>query len=110
MIEQYPEFVGRTEFTEIFDANTRGGLLQPSGDARKARGLKIPEGPTPQEREEHEISHEPYRAWCPACVAGRGRSDAHRERDHHEDALATVAFDYGYFGDCVDCVSYLFYL
>ena len=55
LIETHQEFTRRTEFTELFDVDTRGGLLQPSGDARKARGLKIPHGPTPQEREEHEL-------------------------------------------------------
>ena len=37
---------------------------------------KAPNEPTKEEREAHEILHEPYRAWCRACVAGRGRSDA----------------------------------
>ena len=39
---------------------------------------KRTEQPTAAEVQEHEISgHEPYRSWCRACVAGRGRADAH---------------------------------
>ena len=34
--------------------------------------LRRPEEPTMRERLEHEELHEPYRAWCPACVGGRG--------------------------------------
>ena len=38
---------------------------------------KRPEQPTAAEVQVHEISgHEPYRSWCRACVAGRGRADA----------------------------------
>ena len=36
-----------------------------------------PDQPTAAEVQEHESSgHEPYRSWCRACVAGRGRADA----------------------------------
>lgn len=40
--------------------------------------------------------HEPYRAWCQACVSGRGRVEYHYSRDHSDDAVAIVSIDYGY--------------
>ncbi len=43
------------------------------------------------------VSHEPYRDWCPTCVAGRGRSHPHvRRADTSEDALTVIGIDYGY--------------
>ena len=51
------------------------------------RRLPCPRSPTQQEKEEHEVSHMPYRSWCEACVRGRGRADrrprgvAEEERD-----------------------------
>ena len=50
--------------------------------------------------EEQEASgHAKYRTWCRACIAGRGRADAHvgPVRDD-DDALSTVAIDYVYSG------------
>ena len=44
-------------------------------EARKAKGLPTPQQPTVQERLEHELTHLPYRSWCPVCVQAKGRSD-----------------------------------
>ena len=50
-------------------------LASESSSAIKAR--RAPALPTARELEEHEISHEPYRSWFAACVAGRGRAEYH---------------------------------
>ena len=39
--------------------------------SRTAKGRGAPRGPTEKERAEHNLTHLPYRSWCPACVAGR---------------------------------------
>ena len=58
---------------------------------------KRPEQPTAAEVQEHEISgHEPCRSWCRACVAGRGRADAHVERPGVEKGVPIIGVDYGY--------------
>ena len=50
--------------------------------------------------EEHEANgHCNYRSWCRACVAGRGRSDAHVSESSDENALPVVSIDYAYLGD-----------
>ena len=63
--------------------------------------LRAPSAPTLEEVEEHEAAgHCNYRSWCRACVAGRGRSDAHvTDGLSDENALPTVAIDYAYLGD-----------
>ena len=62
--------------------------------------LRAPAAPTAAEVDEHEASgHCNYRSWCRACIAGRGRSDAHVSMEKDENALPTVAIDYAYLGD-----------
>ncbi len=48
-------------------------------DVRRPRGLGRVSGPTPREREDHELTHAQYRPWCDDCVAGRveATQDAH---------------------------------
>ena len=61
----------------------------------------MPRGaPTLKEREEHNLTHLPYRSWCPACVAGRGRGPLHRKRkeEAEEERPLTVCLDFWYPG------------
>ena len=49
----------------------------PACELGAIRARAVPVGPTRQERDDHDAAgHVPYRSWCRACVAGRGRSDA----------------------------------
>ena len=49
-----------------------------------------------EERDQHELTHTPYRAWCRHCVRGRGRNTPHRRRDPTEEEATTprVSMDY----------------
>ena len=38
-----------------------------------------------KEKEEHELTHTPFRPWCRYCVRGRGKNEAHRRRGSKED-------------------------
>ena len=49
---------GRDKFPE--------GVPQPVGP----RPLREPKTPTAAERAKHSLTHLPYQAWCPYCVAG----------------------------------------
>ena len=73
-----------------------------SGERPNLRRQRAPAEPTAEEVIEHEEHHEPYRAWCPHCIAGRGRSDKHDQRDHQADALPVIGMDYGYLGKELD--------
>ena len=42
------------------------------GEATAVKAKRAPDMPTRYEFEQHQASHEPYRSWCPACVAGSG--------------------------------------
>ena len=87
-----------------------GGAAAPEHDGEDVRDLeqqarerplkvlrKRPEQPTAAEVQVHQINgHEPYRSWCRACVAGRGRADAHVERPGVEKGVPIIGVDYGY--------------
>ena len=72
--------------------------LEQQAPERPVRVLrKRPEQPTTAEVQEHETSgREPYRSWCRACVAGRGRADAHVERPGVEKGVPIIRVDHGY--------------
>ena len=49
-------------------------------EGRQAVGLTAPRTVTKEERDEHERTHIPFRCWCRACVKGRKRNMAHRQK------------------------------
>ena len=61
------------------------------------KAKRSPHLPTEEERRAHEVCHVPYRSWCPACVAGRGRSDRHAvAAESEEHTKPVVSIDYCY--------------
>ena len=53
------------------EVEEEGGEVQPQ------RMVRAPGDPTEAEREEHEITHVPYRSWCEHCVKSRGEDGQH---------------------------------
>ena len=51
---------------------------EPHVEAQRAKQLRQPCKPTPQEVHEHELTHLPYRDWCPTCVQGKGRQNNYK--------------------------------
>ena len=43
-----------------------------------SKRLVNPRLPTQEEIEQHELTHLPYRNWCPVCVKAKGKDLAHR--------------------------------
>ena len=50
-------------------------------EGRSPEAMAVPEGPSEKEREEHNLTHIPFRDWCEHCVRGRARRRAHRKRN-----------------------------
>ena len=50
--------------------------------------------PSQREIDEHERTHMPFRSWCKHCVKGRAQSTPHYHRDHSEDQVPTISWDY----------------
>ena len=47
-------------------------------EGREAVAMPSPLTPSRKEREQHELTHTPYRSWCLHCVRARGRTRTHR--------------------------------
>ena len=68
---------------------------QAYGDVRKMKKLLDPCLPTRAEREEHELTHLPFRNWCGHCVKGRGVEMAHnRSGPQEEGTLPEIHVDF----------------
>ena len=64
-------------------------------EGRKSKGLTAPMKVSKEEREEHERTHTPYRAWCTACVKARGRATPHmKSKTKEEEAVPKISMDY----------------
>ena len=56
-------------------------------EAHRARGLRQPQQPTPQQIAEHNLTHLPYRNWCPICVQGKGRQDNYKKQQSRQPVI-----------------------
>ena len=75
------QWIGSTNFEE--KPSYKEQLEEDDEDnqqAIKARATSLRKQPTEQEIMEHNLTHMPYRSWCPICVQGHGRSDAHPQK------------------------------
>jgi hypothetical protein len=61
-----------------------------------------PEEPTAQELENHALTHEPFKAWCPLCVQFRAKQDPHPTRSHEGSGHSVLSMDFGYCSRTVD--------
>ena len=57
---------------ELREPVARDVVEEESREGREVRLPRDPGQPTKQERDEHCVTHLPYRSWCPFCVKGKG--------------------------------------
>ena len=74
--EEAAEEVGEDARCEVCSSGGEEGE-----EGRTAVGLTSPQKVSKKEREEHEKTHTPFRAWCKYCVKGRGQNTAHRRQE-----------------------------
>ena len=63
------------------------------------RNLKDPKLPTREEVEKHNLTHLPYRNWCPICVQAKGKDMDHCKDKGGDRNLPEYSFDYCFPGD-----------
>jgi hypothetical protein len=68
------------------------------GEARPPKVMRDPGAPTRDEVDRHNITHLPFRPWCPSCVTGQSKDKAHRKDVVEDKAIDEVVFDYGFLG------------
>ena len=54
---------------------------------KEPKGVKAPEQPTQQQIREHNLTHLPYRNWCPICVKSRGKADSHKNQTSKQPVI-----------------------
>ena len=93
--EDTKPWTGRTIFDE------KGSYPQTyehdvTDEARAPKAYTTPKEPTKEERELHNLTHMPYRNWCPICVRAKARTDHHRKI---YDKKPLLQADYGFLVD-----------
>ena len=65
-------------------------------EAEERRGLRAPLKVSKEQRNAHDMTHTPYRAWCRPCLRARGRNAPHRTRteEQRERQVPKVSMDY----------------
>ena len=75
------------EIDGVFD---EGGDAEDEADENREEGRNVikqmdPKLPSPEDVEEHNLTHVPYRNWCRHCVRGRGKEAAHKKTAEDAD-------------------------
>jgi len=55
--------------------------------------LPIPDTPSEQEVRTHNLTHLPFRSWCPHCIQGKGKASQHRTLSERSPVIQV---DYGF--------------
>ena len=66
---------------------------------RKVVRKHDPRQPSLQEKEEHEMTHLPFRSWCRHCIMGRGREEDCRKSMEEDRQVPEVHLDFMFMGD-----------
>ena len=69
-----------------------------TGEARKPKVMRDPGAPTRKEVDQHNVTHLPFRPWCPSCVIGQAKDKAHKRDNEDDKAVDEIVFDYGFLG------------
>ena len=69
----------------------------PSEETRTPVKMNDPHAPSQKEREQHEMTHLPFRSWCWKCVFGRGKEMPQR-RNKDEKVMPEVHLDFMFLG------------
>ena len=84
-------------------------VSEPSEETRTPAKMNDSHAPSQKEREQHEITHLPFRSWSWKCVFGRGKEMLHR-RNKDEKVMPEVHLDFMFLGpkdssgDTVPCL------
>ena len=86
------QWKGTTRFTvkkdyEYIQENHDEEQQHEHHEAHRARGLRQPQQPTPQQIAEHNLTHLPYRNWCPIRVQGKGRQDNYKKQQSRQPVI-----------------------
>ena len=86
------QWKGTTRFTvkkdyEYIQENHDEEQQHEHHEAHRAIGLRQPQQPTLQQIAQHNLTHLPYRNWCPICVQGKGRQDNYKKQQSRQPII-----------------------
>ncbi len=68
-------------------------------EGQDAKAACQPCKPTQEEVDLHNVTHVPFRNWCPFCVMGKAKANPHFKRDDTAvDVANVVSIDYAFLG------------
>ena len=70
------------------------GRVGRGGDGARLRAIGDPRLPNQKDVDEHNLTHVPYRNWCPHSVRGRGKDLDHRRSLDEDRRVRECSFDY----------------
>ena len=76
------------------DADSEREEMEDLKESKTPKGVKDVSKPCQAEIDEHNLTHLPFRDWCPYCVQGRGVSLPHRKRKIEENEIPVISGDY----------------
>ena len=74
---------------------------EPTGSSAAMPSMSAP---SIKEKEEHFVSHFPFRAWCEHCVRGKAKAMKHVRVDHSEEQVPVISVDYCFMNSKDDTV------
>ena len=88
------------ETDESLNEHVMDGDLERENGQRKVKHVHDPKLPSSEEVRQHNLTHVPYRSWCPHCVRGRGKEMDHKRRKgEDEQGIPEYHLDYCFPGD-----------
>ena len=69
---------GEVDDEEVSAKGALGERVRADRNDDLIKSMADPRKPTQKEIETHELTHLPYRNWCPACVKAKGKDLDHR--------------------------------
>ena len=90
---------GEVDEEEVRSKGAMGERVRAERNDDMIKSMADPRKPTQKEVEAHEITHLPYRNWCPVCVKAKGKDLDHRRDVRENRGLPEFSFDYCFPGD-----------
>ena len=67
---------------------------EPVGNGQGSSSLPTAAAPTQREKEEHFVSHYPFRSWCEHCIRGKAKAMRHVKVDPSDETVPVISADY----------------
>ena len=74
------------------------------GSKLGSQALPTAAAPSQREKEEHFVSHYPFRSWCEHCIRGKAKAMRHVRVDHSDETVPVISADYCFMNSVDDTV------